>query len=530
MLRKLVAMMMALCLVLAMVPAGAEGEKTVSWDDILALRQEIADMEARLAEMEKQYALENANRLITVDQPEVLVIVKKSVTLTANVEKLLDSAPETTRLVWETSDKAVAKVDKKGKITGVAAGTCVITVKAADDETIAASATVTVIQPVKKIVLSEKSVTLGIREPVKGKPIAGSVQVTATVTPDEAYDKSVTWTSSDESVVKVADGLITAVGGGSATVTATANDGSGVKATVKVKVVRGAETIQLDVYSLTLARGKSSTVKAIIGPENAGNKNVVWASSDESVATVSAKGVVKGVGAGTCVITATTTDGSNLTAKCSVTVNEPVTKLTPSQKTVYMKEGESYTPSVTAEPAAATNKTVLYTSSDPLVVEVASGGVLKANSYGTVTITATAQDGSGKKTTFKVVVEPKIPLILTRVKVGRNSIESPEVFLSVKNVSSNTDVIAFTFATRCYDAYGNLLKAHGFGDTTEYWIWQEGVIRAGKSWSSDWWRWTLYGFDTAYTIEVWLTDIQTSDGRTIYVPKTDATTWTWSKY
>ena len=85
MLRKLVAMMMALCLVLGMVPAGAEGETTVSWDDILALRQEIADKQAQLAEMEKQYALENANRMITVDQPEVLVIVKKSVTLTANV-------------------------------------------------------------------------------------------------------------------------------------------------------------------------------------------------------------------------------------------------------------------------------------------------------------------------------------------------------------------------------------------------------------------------------------------------------------
>ena len=56
------------------------------------------------------------------------------------------------------------------------------------------------------------------------------------------------------------------------------------------------------------------------------------------------------------------------------------------------------------------------------------------------------------------------------------------------------------------------------------------MIKAGKSWSSDWWRWTLYGFDTAYSIEVWLTDIQTADGRTIYVPKTDATTWTWSKY
>ena len=525
MLRKLVAMMMALCLVLGMVPAGAEGETTVSWDDILALRQEIADKQAQLAEMEKQYALENANRMITVDQPEVLVIVKKSVTLTANVEKLLDTAPETTNLVWETSDNAVAKVDKTGKVTGVATGTCVITVKAEDDETIAANVTVTVIEPVKKIALSEKSVSLGVSEQMRG-----SVQVTATVTPDTAYVKSVTWTSSDESVVTVVDGLITAVGSGSATVTATANDGSGAKATVKVTVVQGAETVELNVYSLTLARGKSGTLKATVGPKEAGNKNVVWSSSDESIATVSAKGVVKGVGAGTCVITATTTDGSNLSVTCNVTVNEPVTKLTPSQKTVYLKEGESYSPSVAVEPASATDKTVWYTSSDSSVVEVTSGGVLKAKSYGTATITAAAQDGSGKKTTFKVVVEPKIPLILTRVKVGRNSIESPEVFLSVKNISSNTDVIAFTFATRCYDAYGNLLKAHGFGDTTEYWIWQEGVIKAGKSWSSDWWRWTLYGFDTAYSIEVWLTDIQTADGRTIYVPKTDATTWTWSKY
>lgn len=126
-------------------------------------------------------------------------------------------------------------------------------------------------------------------------------------------------------------------------------------------------------------------------------------------------------------------------------------------------------------------------------------------------------------------IESKIPLKITGIKVGRNSIGSPEVFVSVKNESKTKEIIAFTFATKCYDAYGRVLQAHGFGDSVEYWIWQEGKIKPGKSWSSSRWRWTLYGFDTAYKIEVWLYDMVTSSGETIGVESSEKVVWTWTK-
>lgn len=548
MMKRVISILMTLCLLMSMAaaPVSAMAEGSVAYEDILTMREMIAALQEQLADMEKQYALENANRKITFDKEEYFVIVKKSVTAETTVERLLEEAPEKTKLDWSTSDKSIAKVDSKGKITGVAAGTCVITATAKDDENVVASVNVTVIVPVKKIELSEKSVTLGIREvPVDPSEIpadvdpatypttkieAGSFTILAEVSPAEAYDKSLTWKSNDEEVATVVDGVITAVGKGKATITAYANDGSEVKATVKVEVVQGVEEIKIDPVATRVSVGKKVTLKATVLPEKAGNKDVVWSSSDESIATVNSKGSVTGVSAGTCTIYATATDGTEEVGASIVQVIQPVTSITPKSTSISLKEGNTHQLAYTAAPANATDKSVTYKTSDKSVATVDSNGLVKAVGGGTCTITITAKDGSEVTGKVKVAVDPKYPLKITDVRVGHNSIDTPEVFLTVKNTSATESIIAFTFATKCYDAYGYLLKAHGFGDTTEYWIWQEGTIKPGKTWSSDWWRWTLYGFDTAYTIEVWLTDVRTADGRTISIPKTDATTFKWTKH
>ena len=115
------------------------------------------------------------------------------------------------------------------------------------------------------------------------------------------------------------------------------------------------------------------------------------------------------------------------------------------------------------------------------------------------------------------------------MKVGHNSIGSPEVYVKVKNLSREKNIIAFRFATKCYNAYGTLLEAHGFGDATEYWIWQEGSIKPGKTWGFSNWCWTLYGFDTAYSIDVWLTDYRTDDGTITDIPYDASNVWTWTR-
>ena len=159
-----------------------------------------------------------------------------------------------------------------------------------------------------------------------------TAQLTATVLPENADDKTVTWTSSNETVATVDEnGLVTAVGKGTATITVTTKDGNKT-ATCEVKVT--AKTIHvsevtLDKSTLELVEEETAQLTATVLPENADDKSVTWTSSDETVATVDENGLVTAVGKGTVTITVTTTDGGK-TAICEVTVKaKPFIPITP---------------------------------------------------------------------------------------------------------------------------------------------------------------------------------------------------------
>ncbi len=153
--------------------------------------------------------------------------------------------------------------------------------------------------------------------------VGDSETLTATITPSDATNQKVTWTSSNTNVATVDEnGKVTAVGAGTATITATAADGSGEFATCEVTVTQISVTgVTLDQTSLTLTEGETGTLTATVEPSNATDKSVTWTTSDESVATV-ANGVVTAVGAGTATITVKTQDGG-FTDTCEVTVERP---------------------------------------------------------------------------------------------------------------------------------------------------------------------------------------------------------------
>ena len=239
--------------------------------------------------------------------------VGASVTLKYTVE------PEgcTDTVTWRSSDTSVATVsngaDNAGQVTGVAAGEATITLQVGN---LTDTCTVTVTQnetvAVTGIELNKTELTL-----TEG----GSETLTATVTPDNATDKTVTWTSNKESVATVENGVVTAVGEGTATITATAG---GYEASCVVTVnpatvdVTG---VTLDKTSATLyINGESGTntvtLTATVTPDNATDKTVTWASNKESVATVE-NGVVTAVGEGTATITAS---AGGKSAACTVTV------------------------------------------------------------------------------------------------------------------------------------------------------------------------------------------------------------------
>ena len=222
-------------------------------------------------------------------------------------------------VTWDSSDEAVATVDQNGLVTAVGAGIATITATTVDGSELRASCTVTV---VPNFVLAT-SITLN---QTSAHMIEGeTVQLTATVLPEDATDKSVTWTSSDVAVATVdQNGLVTAVGAGVATIIATTVDVSNLTASCTVTVepnVVLATSIELNQTSANVNEGETLQLTATVMPEDATDKTVTWASSDETVATVDQNGLVTAVAAGTATITASTIDGSDLSASCEVTVN-----------------------------------------------------------------------------------------------------------------------------------------------------------------------------------------------------------------
>ena len=329
---------------------------------------------------------------ITLNVTEQTLTEGETLALTATVtpENATNKA-----FTWTSSNESVATVDANGNVTAVKEGTATITVKATDGSNASASCTVTVKAPVVLV----NSITLNVTEQtlIEGETLA----LTATVTPENATNKTLTWTSSDESVATVdANGNVTAVKEGTATITVKATDGSNASAscvvTVKAAVVL-VESITLNVTEQTLSEGETLALTATVTPENATNKTLTWSSSDESVATVDANGTVTAIKEGTATITVKATDGSEVSAQCTINVSTSfifVSKIRLEQMQVNMNIGETTTLVVKIEPANATNQEIAWRSSDPTIATV-ENGVVTAINAGTIYVSASTTDGSG---------------------------------------------------------------------------------------------------------------------------------------
>lgn len=145
-----------------------------------------------------------------------------------------------------------------------------------------------------------------------------SETLVATVKPDDATDKTVTWSTSDATIATVDNnGKVTAVKEGAVTITAKAG---GQKATCKVTIVTTivpVSSITLDKTSIEIKEGENAVLTATVGPENATYKTVTWKSSDESIATVDTNGKVSAIKTGVAIVSA---QAGSLTATCTVVV------------------------------------------------------------------------------------------------------------------------------------------------------------------------------------------------------------------
>ena len=326
--------------------------------------------------------------------------IGKSIRLEAAVHP---SDATNTGVTWSSSNESVCTV-KDGLVTAKGKGTAIITVRT-DDGGFTASCTITVTQAVTGITLNYESYTLN--------NVGESVQLTATVTPEDADNKTVKWASLNENVCRVVDGYVLATGEGVAVITATAVDGDvSAKCTVTVKVPKAATGVTLDKETLILhAIGESAQLTASVLPDDAGNKNVTWTTSNDAVCMVSNTGMVVATGEGSAVITVKTEDGG-FTATCNVkvSISHPVTGVTLNQESItFDAVGKTLQLVATVVPDDATEKSVTWTSSNESVCMVSSNGFIVAVGYGSSVITATTVDG-GYTATCQVTVEDKTPV------------------------------------------------------------------------------------------------------------------------
>ena len=162
--------------------------------------------------------------------------------------------------------------------------------------------------------------------------------------------------------------------------------------------------LSINKTSTTLNKGATETLTVTRTPASVSYPTLTWSSSNTSVATVNASGVVTAVGNGTATITVTTTDGTNISKTCSVTVRTPVTGVTVSPTSLNLNAGSTYTLTKTVAPSTASNQNVTWSSSNTNVATVNSSGVVTAVGNGTATITCTSSENSSLKGTCSVTV------------------------------------------------------------------------------------------------------------------------------
>jgi uncharacterized repeat protein (TIGR02543 family) len=150
--------------------------------------------------------------------------------------------------------------------------------------------------------------------------------------------------------------------------------------------------------------GESTTLTATVSPDNATNKNVTWASSDESIATVDKNGVVTGVAAGVATITVTSVADNTKTATCTVTVTTVAVTSVSVDATASVNVGKTTTLTATVSPNNATNKNVTWESSDESIATVDENGVVTGVAAGEATITVTSVADNTKTATCTVTV------------------------------------------------------------------------------------------------------------------------------
>ena len=357
---------------------------------------------------------------VTLDKTDLTLDVNGTAKLNATVKP--DDATTKT-VTWKSDNEGVAIVDNSGNVTAKAAGTATITATV-DGKSASCKVTVngqTTTVPVQSVGLNTNKVELSVGEENK---------LVATVTPEAATNKEVTWASSTPEVATVdQNGKVVAQKPGNATITVTTKDGNKTATCeVTVKETPVAVTgVGLNTNKVELSVGKENKLVATVTPEAAANRDVTWNSSKPAVATVDSTGKVVAQAPGTTTITVTTVDG-NKTATCEVTVKETpvaVTGVGLNTNDLKLSAGEANTLVAAVTPKTATNPKVKWSSNNLAVATVDNNGKVVAQAPGTATITVTTEDGNKTVTCKVTVLSVNKEKLAALMQEGNNLLATP---------------------------------------------------------------------------------------------------------
>ena len=201
-------------------------------------------------------------------------------------------------------------------------------------------------------------------------------------------DKVPVFESSDINVATVEDGVVTALAKGTTTIKATVEGSDATDECVVTVSDISAKSVTLNESELDLLIGDEFQLEAVVAPENAANKTITWTSTDETVASVSADGLVKAIAAGEATVTASVY-GSDAKAECAVKVSPiPAETVRLNESDLDLAVGGTFQLEASVEPDNTTDKTVSWTSSDEKVATVSTEGLVTAVAAGNATITA----------------------------------------------------------------------------------------------------------------------------------------------
>jgi len=341
---------------------------------------------------------------ISLNQDTYSIYTNQSITLTPSI---IPSNATNKNIIFTSSDTSIATVDSNGIVKGIKSGKAIITLKIKNT-----NITKTVSVNVKNV--EAKKITLNTN--LVKLTLGSSQQLFAQIEPENAYNKTIIWSSSNTNVATVdSNGFIKANNEGSAIITATIK-GTNIKETAKVEVSKKQEpSITLNKYFLNMEIGSSEKIIATI--QNSTNKTIIWSSSNTNVATVDSNGNVKALSPGTTVITAKIKD-TNVIKEAKVTVNEiKVTDITLNTTNIDIKINGSYQLSANVLPENATNKELEWSSSNTNVATVDSNGYVKAINIGNAVIKAKVKNTNIEKSVTVNVSKIEV----TNIKLNKTS-------------------------------------------------------------------------------------------------------------